>query len=203
MHRLITFALVAVMPVMTHAATIQGEAAANLPAPVKAVLSAVAERANVSSLAVTSADRTPEQHARIMVVDKMHCGDGKCPGAQKVLDDYCPEHDRAVNTLLADKSWKTADQAIAVLAAALVHELPANRTCVMHVVVPGQVTDWKAVDVAPSSIPDGQKCKFLEEATKEPMIAKARVFVPPTSTCAAGVVKQSETAFHIEIKQKH
>jgi len=203
MHRIIMIAVIAAAPAMIHAASIQGEAAANLPAPVKAVLVAVADHAGVSSIRVTSADRTPQEHARIMVVDKMHCSDGKCPVAQKVLGDYCEEHDRAVNALLADKSWKTAEEATTVLAAALVRYLPAERTCVMHVVVPGQVTEWKAVDIAPSSIPEAQRCKFLDEAAKDSRIAKARIFVPPSSKCPAGTIKTSETAFHLEIKQEH
>ena len=203
MHKLITIAIVAVAPALIHAASIQGEAAAGLPGPVKAVLTAVADHAGVSSIKVTSADRTPEQHARTMVVDKMHCSDAKCPDAQQVLKDYCPEHDLAVEALMADKSWKTAEEATTILAAALVRYLPVHRTCVMHVIVPGQVTDWKAVDIAPSSIPEAQRCKFLNEAAKDSRIAKARMFVPPSSKCPAGTIKESETAFHLEIKQEY
>ncbi|MBK6727119.1 MAG: hypothetical protein IPG63_07635 [Xanthomonadales bacterium] len=182
-------------------ADIEGAPASQLSGQVKNTISGIADRAGLSKVTVTSSDRSPGSHAHIIVVDKLRCSGRDCPGKQQVLDDYCAIHDVAINELFADTSWTTADQAVDVLADRLTAVLPATRDCVMHVIVPGQNTTWKAVDIAPSSIPPEKRCDFLREAQADERVASDRIFVPASTNCSDGTKKASETAFHIEIRQ--
>ena len=170
----------------------------SLPQYILNELSTISAMAEEKSIAISSKQRTVKRQVEVMLDYYIYCTKGRLANrkeqcgialAKNVYHSDCHGgFSRFSDTASRQENIRNMTEALTKSLKKLGH----SRTCMNHVVIPGIVTKYIAIDIKPSSISNHKK--FYQAVISNPNVK--RFYYPKIAGVPVSPVKDS--AFHIE-----